>query len=111
MNAAGERMPAHMVWRFPMSALPVRARRLPVIPRFRTSQRVFPLLWAMFALQVAWMLGWTPSVVRPAARPPAAWADARGARSTNPGRSHDDLESALLESMDRMTAVAGGRHR
>jgi uncharacterized membrane protein YphA (DoxX/SURF4 family) len=65
MNVAGEWMPAGMVRRFPMSALPVRVLRAPVVSRPGARPRAFALVWAMLALQVVWMLGWTPSAVHP----------------------------------------------
>lgn len=65
MNVAGERVSAGTVRRFPMSASSVRALRVPALARLGIRQGVFALLWAMLTAQAVWMLGWTPSAVRP----------------------------------------------
>lgn len=48
-----------------MSALPVRTVRVPIFSRVSRRQGIVAVLWAMLALQVVWMLGWTPSPVHP----------------------------------------------
>jgi uncharacterized membrane protein YphA (DoxX/SURF4 family) len=48
-----------------MNAGVARAARGPIVSQVDRRTGVLALLWAMIAVQVVWMLGWTPSSVRP----------------------------------------------